>query len=127
VFLKRCSHRKCGKDHVYCQLVESHRTPRGSRHRVVAYLGELSKGERRGWARLAATLDNKATSKARQVGTPRSGPDVPARQMFLFGAPRDHDQDRLGPDGDPVPETVEVKTKGVHVERTRDFADINVV
>jgi len=110
VFLKRCSRRKCGKDHVYWQLVESHRTPRGSRHRVVAYLGELSKGERRGWTRLAATLDNKAASKARQA--------------FLFGAPCDHDPERPRPGGDPVPETVEVKTKGVRVERTRDFGDV---
>jgi len=110
VFLKRCSRRKCGKDHVYWQLVESHRTPRGSRHRVVAYLGELSKGERRGWTRLAATLDNKAASKARQT--------------FLFGAPCDHDPERPRPGGDPVPETVEVKTKGVRVERTRDFGDV---
>jgi len=66
VFLKRCSRRKCGKDHVYWQLVESVWTPRGSRHRVVGYLGELSKSERRGWARLAATLDGKAASKAGQ-------------------------------------------------------------
>jgi len=103
VFLKRCSRRKCGKDHVYWQLVESHRTPRGSRHRVVAYLGELSKSERRGWARLAATLDGKAAAKARQTS--------------IFEPPCDHDDD-------PVPDTVEVKMKGVRVERTRDFGDV---
>jgi transposase len=102
VFLKRCSRRKCGKDHVYWQLVESHLTPRGSRHRVVAYLGELSKSERRGWAELAATLDGKAASKA--------------RQLSLFEPPCSDD--------DPVPETVQVKTKGVRVERTRDFGDV---
>jgi len=78
-------------------------TPRGSRHRVVGYLGELSKSERRGWSRLAATLDGKAASKARQTS--------------LFEPPCDHDDD-------PVPETVEVKTKGVRVERTRDFGDV---
>ena len=88
---------------MYWQLVESHRTPRGSRHRVVAYLGELSKNEHRGWARLAATLDGKAASKARQTS--------------LFEPPCD-------PGDDPVPETVEVKTKGVRVERTRDFGDV---
>jgi len=102
VFLKRCSRRKCGKDHVYWQLVESVWTPRGSRHRVVGYLGELSKSERRGWVRLAATLDGKAASKARQA--------------FLFESPCDH--------GDPVPETLEVKTEGVRVEGTRDFGDV---
>lgn len=102
MFLKRCRRRKCGKDHVYWQLVESYRTPRGSRHRVVAYLGELSKSDRRGWARLAAALDGKAASKA--------------RQLSLFEPPC-HDDD-------PVPETVQVKTKGVRVERTRDFGDV---
>ncbi len=106
MFLKRCSRRKCGKDHVYWQLVESVWTARGSRHRIVGYLGELSKSERRGWARLVATLDGRAASKARQT--------------FLFEPPCD-----LG--DDPVPDTVQVKTKGVHVEGTRDFADINVV
>jgi transposase len=101
VFLKRCRRRKCGKDHVYWQLVESYRTPRGSRHRVVAYLGEISKSERRGWSRLAATLDGKAASKA--------------RQLSLFEPPCDDD---------PVPKTVQVKTKGVRLERTRDFGDV---
>jgi len=27
-------------------------------------------------------------------------------------------------DDDPVPETIQVKTKGVRVERTRDFGDV---
>jgi transposase len=103
VFLKRCRRRKSGKDHSYWQLVESYRTPRGSRHRVVAYLGDLSKDERRGWARLAATLDGKAASKV--------------RQLFLFEPPPDDDDD-------PVPETIRVKTRGVRVERTRDFGDV---
>ena len=103
MFLKRCSRRKCGKDHVYWQLVESVWTPRGSRHRVVGYLGELSKSERRGWSRLAATLDGKAASKV--------------EQLSILKPPCDHDDD-------PVPETVEVKTKGVRVERTRDFGDV---
>jgi transposase len=103
LFLKRCRRRKCGKDHVYWQLVESYRTPRGSRHRVVAYLGELSKGERRGWTRLAATLDGKAASKA--------------RQLSLFEPPCDADNE-------PVPETVQVRTKGVRIEGARDFGDV---
>ncbi len=54
MFLKRCVRKKCGKEHVYWQLVESVRTARGSRHRTVGYLGELCAGEQTGWARLAA-------------------------------------------------------------------------
>ncbi len=109
MFLKRCSRRKCGKDHVYWQLVESVWTPRGSRHRVVGYLGELSKSERRGWSHLAATLDGKAASKA--------------EQLSLLEPPCD-DQERPGSGDDPVPETIQVKTKGVRVEGTRDFGDV---
>jgi len=47
MFLKRCTRKKDGKRHTYWQLVESYRTPRGPRHRVAAYLGELDKSERR--------------------------------------------------------------------------------
>ena len=60
MFLKRCVRKKCGKNHVYWQLVESYRTARGSRHRTVGYLGELCASEQTGWARLAANLDAKA-------------------------------------------------------------------
>ncbi len=101
MFLKRCPRRKSGQSHEYWQLVESYRTPRGSRHRVVAYLGELSRDEEHGWARLAAILDGKAAGKA--------------RQLSLLEGPAD---------GDPVPETVRVKVAGVRVERTRDFGDV---
>ena len=59
MFLERCRRRKNGKDHVYWSLVESYRMARGSRHRVVAYLGELSGGEKSGWAQLGRTLDGK--------------------------------------------------------------------
>jgi len=47
MFLKRLERRKSGKKHTYWALVQSVRTARGSRHRVVAYLGELKKSERR--------------------------------------------------------------------------------
>ena len=61
MFLKRCSRRrtsvrtssdvvavgKCGKGHVYRKLVESVRTARGPRHKVVSYLGELTAAEER--------------------------------------------------------------------------------
>ena len=115
MFLKRCSRRrtfvrtfpddigggKCGKDHVYWELVESVRTARGSRHKVVSYLGELSAAEERGWARLATTLDGKAAAKAEQL----SLVETPAED-------------------DPVPETVTVNVRKVRVERTRDFGDV---
>ena len=39
MFLKRCHREKNGRAHAYWALVESYRTERGPRHRVVAYLG----------------------------------------------------------------------------------------
>jgi hypothetical protein len=101
LFIKRCSRRKCGKDHAYWALVESVRTARGPRHRVVAYLGEVGPAERRGWARLAATLDGKAEAKVRQLSLIETVPD-----------------------DDPVPHTVKVRVGEVRVEGTRDFGDV---
>jgi len=103
MFLKRCARKKNGKPHTYWQLVESYRTPRGPRHRVVAYLGELDASEHRGWGRLALHLDGKAAVKA--------------QQLMLFDTIDTHDND-------PVPQYVEVDLKGVRVERTEDFGDI---
>jgi len=59
MFLRRCERTKSGKNHVYWALVESYRTTDGSRQRVVAYLGELRKSERDGWAQLGRRLDRK--------------------------------------------------------------------
>jgi transposase len=105
MFLKRCSRRKCGKDHVYWQLVESVRTPNGPRLRAVAYLGELSEGERRGWAELGTLLDGRAARKAEQLSLIEIEPE------------------REGSD-EPVPETIDVKIKGVRTENARDFGDV---
>ena len=43
MYLKRCGQTRTKKDDVYWELVESYRTERGSRQRVVAYLGEIAK------------------------------------------------------------------------------------
>jgi hypothetical protein len=103
VFLKRCRRRKNGKTHEYWALVESYRTPRGSRHRVLAYLGELSAHEQKGWGRLATLLDRRAAARA--------------QQLSLFEPPMSLEQE-------PVPEEVRVNLKKVRVERTRDFGDV---
>ena len=57
MFLKRLERRKNGKAHTYWVLVESIRTAQGSRQRVVAYLGELKKRERSGWAQFGQRLN----------------------------------------------------------------------
>ena len=48
MYLRRCYRRKDGKRHAYWALVESYRTARGPRQRVVAYLGELDERGRLG-------------------------------------------------------------------------------
>ena len=99
MFLKRLQRRKNGKRHTYWALVESIRTERGSRHHVVAYLGELTKRERTGWAQLGQRLNGQ--------GRP---------QPSLFDPPHYDD-----PTND---EPVLVKLKDIRLERLRDFGDV---
>jgi transposase len=48
VYLRRCHRQKDGKRHAYWALVESYRTARGPRQRVVAYLGQIDEHGRLG-------------------------------------------------------------------------------
>jgi transposase len=48
MFLKKITINKDGKDHQYWALVESIRTERGPRHRIVSYLGDMNETERLG-------------------------------------------------------------------------------
>jgi hypothetical protein len=99
MFLRRCERRKGRKRHTYWALVESVRTARGSRQRVVAYLGELTARQENGWATLARRLDRQERP-----------------QPSLFDPPR-HD--------DPADdEPVLVNLKNVRLQRLRDFGDV---
>jgi transposase len=53
MYIRRCYRYKNGKRHAYWALVESVRTARGPRQRVVAYLGELDAAGRMGVLELA--------------------------------------------------------------------------
>src|SRR3954447_13051101 len=53
MYLRRCFRQKEGKRHAYWALVESYRTARGPRQRVVAYLGETDSSGRLGVQRAA--------------------------------------------------------------------------
>ena len=48
MFIRPCYRMKNGKRHAYWALMESYRTERGPRQRVVAYLGRLDEAERLG-------------------------------------------------------------------------------
>lgn len=100
MFLRKIQRRKNGKNHAYWALMESFRTARGPRNRVVAYLGELESHQRQGWAQLAGQLS----------GNPLAG-----RPPSLFDP---------SPAAEPVPEKVTVNVAGVRVERTTDFGDV---
>src|SRR2546428_13113881 len=54
MYLRRCYRSKDGKRHAYWALVESHRSSRGPRQRVVAYLGEMDAAGRLGIHQQAA-------------------------------------------------------------------------
>src|SRR5215470_12032249 len=54
MYLRRCYRAKEGKRHGYWALVESYRTSRGPRQRVVAYLGEMDAAGRLGIHQRAA-------------------------------------------------------------------------
>ena len=53
MFIRPCYRTKNGKRHAYWAIVESYRTARGPRQRVVAYLGQMAKPKRRGVQRAA--------------------------------------------------------------------------
>jgi len=93
MFIRPCYRRKNGKRHAYWALVESFRTERGPRQRVVAYLGQLEETTRTGVKRAA-----------------ENRPPSPYQQLRLFD-----ENDR------PEPEWVEVDTANVRVENEMDF------
>jgi len=99
MFLRRYERRSGGRRRTYWALVESVRTGRGSRQRVVAYLGELARSEQSGWAQLGRNL---------------SGRQRPS--LSLFDPPHYDDP----PDDEPVL----VDLRGVRLERLRDFGDV---
>ena len=97
MYLKRSRRRKKGEDYEYWSLVESVRTARGPRQRVVATLGKLPEFDREarvGWERIGDILDGKARTAD-----------------FFAAAPE-------------PPQWARVDLKGVRVERPRSFGDV---
>ena len=97
MYLKRNCRKKKGETYEYWSLVESVRTSRGPRQRVVATLGKLpglDNEARVGWEHIGDILDGKA------------------RMADFFDAPPD------------PPEWARVDIKGLRVERLRSFGDV---
>ena len=93
MFIRPCYRFKNGKNHAYWALVESYRTDRGPRQRIVSYLGQLKESERLG-IKQAANGNKKS----------------PFKQLQLFDA-----------DNKPEPQWVEVDTANIRVENQLDF------
>jgi len=91
MFIRPCYRKKNGKLHAYWTLVESVRTERGPRQRVVAYLGGLDEAGRIG---------------VQQAAEPTVASE---RQRSLFE------------DEEPRPQYVEVDVSKVRVENCREF------
>ena len=78
MFLKPCYRGKNGKRHAYWALVESYRTARGPRHRVVAYLGQVNESKRLGMKQAAGGTASLRYSPRRPPSDPAatSGADI---------------------------------------------------
>jgi Transposase DDE domain len=100
MYLRKIRPRGRGKNQVYWELVESYRTPKGSRQRTVAYLGKLSGKEVSGWEKLTGQLK----------GRPPAPP-------MLF----ERCDDSHGDDADRF-ELVDIKH--IVVRRLRNFGDV---
>ena len=97
MFLRRNRKKHQGEEYEYWTLVESVRTQRGPRQRVVATLGKLpglDASDRVGWEHIAGLLDGKL------------------RPADLFAAPPE------------PPQWAKIDARGVRVERLRRFGDV---
>ena len=102
MFIRQCLRVVKGKREAYWALVESYRTARGPRQRIVAWLGRLDEAGRLGVQRAA---EAPGTEAVRQTGV------LSARQRTLFDTEP----------SEPEPRWVEVNAAGVRVENCRQF------
>ena len=98
MFVRPCYRNKDGKRHAYWALVESYRTERGPRQRVVAYLGRLDEEGRLG---------------VQQAVSPNSQDDEQRRLPF--------DDEATPEEGRPQPRWVTVNSSAVRVDNCTQF------
>src|SRR5579864_2763467 len=102
MFIRQCQRVVNGKQQAYWALVESYRTARGPRQRVVAWLGKLDEAGRMGVQQAAESPGTDARSESAAAH---------ARQRTLF--------DEDSPQSEP--RWVEVNAAGICVENCRQF------
>lgn len=104
MYLRRNRRRKAGEDYDYWTLVQSVRTAKGPRQRIVAYIGKepgVDEDHRVGWDQLGKLLDGKD--------------DEGDEQLDIFGS------ERL-----EAPLWARVNLRGIRVERVRQFGKVYV-
>ena len=84
MYLKRCGETKAKKEGRYWELVESYRTERGPRQRVVAYLGDVSEGKRVGTWQAAKNASGWQSRLFDEEGEPE-WVEVDARRVRVEG------------------------------------------
>ena len=104
MYLRRNRRRKAGEDYDYWTLVQSVRTAKGPRQRIVAYIGKepgVDEDHRVGWEQIGKLLD----------GQDGEGDE----QLELFGSERVE-----------APLWAQVNLGGIRVERVRQFGKVYV-
>jgi hypothetical protein len=103
MFIRQCTRRVNGKRQAYWAVVESYRTARGPRQRVVAWLGKLDEAGRLG-------VQQAARAPEGETIVPPTSPGL--RQQMLFEDEETHAA---------APRWVEVNTRSIRVENCRQF------
>lgn len=109
MYLRQYRRTKDGKRHTYFALVESQRTERGPRQRIVAQLGELTEDQQRRWQRTA--IFHTGHAEGDQGGSPKG------RQLPLF---LDDEHAPLPDD----PDVVRIRLGKVGWTNARPFGDV---
>ncbi len=115
MFLKRNRRTKNGETYEYWSLVETVRTERGPRHRLVANLGKrpgLDRKHRHGWQELAHLLDGTGPQSRQGTFDEIIHPDGEQQDT-----PNETDAAR-------TPSWAQVDVRGLRVERVRDFGEV---
>ena len=85
MYLKRCGQTRSERDGVYWELVESYRTERGPRQRVVAYLGDVAEASRLGVKQAANNQAGSWQSRLFDEGAEPEWVEVDTRRLKVEG------------------------------------------
>lgn len=99
MFLKKQKRFKDGKDHVYWSLMETERTDKGPRHRLICYLGELNSSQNKSWRKAIKVFNDGGQEEQLELFPSETAPD---------------DEENV----------VKIDLKSVQLERAREFGAI---